>query len=103
MQEAIERLPAGQKATIILRDIENRTSEEACELLGVSAENQRVLLHRARARVREALDAVVGKPMTRTATARPMTRKAAGGLSLIWARLLAWAAYSPRKCFAAAS
>ena len=102
-QEAIERLPAGQKATIILRDIENRTSEEACELLGVSAENQRVLLHRARARVREALDAVVGSPMTRTAPAKPATKKPTRDLSLIWNRLLAWAAYIPRKSFAAAS
>jgi RNA polymerase sigma-70 factor (ECF subfamily) len=46
--EAIAHLPAGQRAVIILRDMEGREAEEACALLGISAENQRVLLHRAR-------------------------------------------------------
>jgi len=46
--DCIERLPAGQKAVIILRDLEGRAAEEACALLSISPENQRVLLHRAR-------------------------------------------------------
>ena len=50
VMEAIERLPAGQRAVIILRDMEGCEAEEACSLLGISAENQRVLLHRARGR-----------------------------------------------------
>ena len=50
VMEAIERLPAGQRAVIILRDMEGCEAEEACTLLGISAENQRVLLHRARGR-----------------------------------------------------
>ena len=62
VNEAIEKLPAGQKAVIILRDIENRSAEEACELLSVTSENQRVLLHRARGRVRAAIDAAMGTP-----------------------------------------
>jgi RNA polymerase sigma-70 factor (ECF subfamily) len=57
---AIERLPAGQRAVIILRDLEGCDAEEACTLLGLTAENQRVLLHRARGRVRQALDKLVG-------------------------------------------
>ncbi|HXX79677.1 MAG TPA: RNA polymerase sigma factor, partial [Ktedonobacteraceae bacterium] len=48
IQEAIDRLPAGQREVITLRDIEGWTSDEACDLLGVSEANQRVLLHRAR-------------------------------------------------------
>jgi RNA polymerase sigma-70 factor (ECF subfamily) len=60
VQELIDALPAGQKAVIILRDIENRTAEEACELLGISPENQRVLLHRARGRIRAGLDLIAG-------------------------------------------
>ncbi len=56
VQAAIESLPAGQKAVIILRDMEGKTAEDACALLGISAENQRVLLHRARGRVRRAVE-----------------------------------------------
>jgi RNA polymerase sigma-70 factor (ECF subfamily) len=58
--DCIERLPAGQKAVIILRDLEGRAAEEACALLSISPENQRVLLHRARGRVRQTLDALIG-------------------------------------------
>ena len=60
--EAIERLPAGQRAVIILRDIEGREAEEACELLGISAENQRVLLDRARGRIRQMIDELIDAP-----------------------------------------
>ena len=86
--EAIERLPAGQKAVIILRDIENRSAEEACELLSVSSENQRVLLHRARGRVRAAIDALVADPQV---TARPGRTTAAprraAGVRFAWSRV----------------
>jgi len=54
---AIEALPPGQRAVITLRDVEGMEAAEACALLGVSEANQRVLLHRARARVRRALEA----------------------------------------------
>ena len=56
IQEAIGTLPIGQREVITLRDIEGCTSEEACDLLGVSEVNQRVLLHRARCKVRRALE-----------------------------------------------
>jgi RNA polymerase sigma-70 factor (ECF subfamily) len=62
VQAAIEQLPAGQKAVIILRDIEAVSAEEACELLAISAENQRVLLHRARGRVRRAIELLTDGP-----------------------------------------
>lgn len=86
VQEAIERLPAGQKACIILRDVENRTAEEACELLGVSSENQRVLLHRARGRVRAAIDAVTGQPGRMAACAATAGTGSKPGM----ARLIHW-------------
>jgi RNA polymerase sigma-70 factor (ECF subfamily) len=54
---AIEALPANQRAVITLRDVDGFEADEACEILGVSEANQRVLLHRARARVRAALEA----------------------------------------------
>jgi RNA polymerase sigma-70 factor, ECF subfamily len=56
IQEAIDTLPPGQREVITLRDVEGWSSDEACNLLGVSEANQRVLLHRARARVRRALE-----------------------------------------------
>lgn len=52
----IERLPPGQRAVITLRDVEGLDSEEACAVLGISEGNQRVLLHRARSKVRAALE-----------------------------------------------
>jgi RNA polymerase sigma-70 factor, ECF subfamily len=80
VQEVIERLPGGQKAVIILRDMEGCTAEEACELLGISSENQRVLLHRARGRIRQAIDSLTAIPgtaapdtMARPASAVPET------------------------------
>ena len=53
---AIDALPPAQRAVIQLRDVEEWTAGEACEALGLSEGNQRVLLHRARSKVRAALD-----------------------------------------------
>ncbi|HNP30212.1 MAG TPA: sigma-70 family RNA polymerase sigma factor [Nitrospirales bacterium] len=52
---AIHMLPAMQRKVILLRDVEGFESEEVCRLLGLSDTNQRVLLHRARTKVRQAL------------------------------------------------
>jgi RNA polymerase sigma-70 factor (ECF subfamily) len=54
---AISSLPPAQRAVIRMRDVEGCSSEEVCEALDVSEGNQRVLLHRARSRVRAALEA----------------------------------------------
>jgi len=54
---AIRRLPQRQQEVMVLRDVEGWSSEEVCEVLELSAGNQRVLLHRARSRVRESLEA----------------------------------------------
>ena len=56
LAEAIEALPATQRAVISLRDIEGWSSEEVRNALDLSETNQRVLLHRARAKVRAALE-----------------------------------------------
>lgn len=53
---ALEDLPARQRAVVSLRDVHGLSADEVCDALGLSAANQRVLLHRGRARVREALE-----------------------------------------------
>jgi RNA polymerase sigma-70 factor (ECF subfamily) len=60
VRECLPQLPAAQRQVIVLRDIEGVDADEVCELLGVSAGNQRVLLHRARSRVRALLEAEMG-------------------------------------------
>jgi RNA polymerase sigma-70 factor, ECF subfamily len=56
MLEAIAALPPRQREVITLRDIQGLSAEEARNALGVSETNQRVLLHRARSKVRAALE-----------------------------------------------
>jgi RNA polymerase sigma-70 factor (ECF subfamily) len=51
----LERLPDAQRQVVVLRVVEGLPSSEVAELLGISDGNQRVLLHRARARLRELL------------------------------------------------
>jgi RNA polymerase sigma-70 factor (ECF subfamily) len=59
-REAIERelaqLPESQRTVVVLRDLEGWSSEEVCNVLGLSETNQRVLLHRGRMRLRAALE-----------------------------------------------
>ena len=56
LQSAIATLPPSQREVITLRDIEGLPSTDVCNILGVTEMNQRVLLHRARAKVRQALE-----------------------------------------------
>jgi RNA polymerase sigma-70 factor (ECF subfamily) len=56
----LDELPTRQRAVISLRDVADHTAEEVCEILQISAANQRVLLHRARAAVRERLAGYLG-------------------------------------------
>ena len=59
VRAAIADLPPGQRAVIELHDLEGLEGFEICNVLGISAVNQRVLLHRARAGVRRALDSAI--------------------------------------------
>src|SRR5262249_51128152 len=56
IQKVIAELPQPQQQVITLRDIEDWDSNQVCQLLGVSEGNQPVLLHRARSKVRAALE-----------------------------------------------
>jgi RNA polymerase sigma-70 factor (ECF subfamily) len=53
---AIAELPPAQQSVLRLRDIHGWSAEEVCAGLEISDGNQRVLLHRARSRVRAALE-----------------------------------------------
>lgn len=55
-REAIDALPARQREVILLRDVSGWTPEDVCDALEISDGNQRILLHRARSRVRTALE-----------------------------------------------
>lgn len=56
IDEAIAALPPVQREVLVLRDVEGLTAADTCNILGLTDTNQRVLLHRARARVRQALE-----------------------------------------------
>ena len=56
VEEAIDALPPAQRSVMILRQVEQMESAEVQKVLGISAANQRVLLHRARAQVREFIE-----------------------------------------------
>jgi RNA polymerase sigma-70 factor (ECF subfamily) len=56
VEAALAGLPERQRVVITLRDVEGYSSDEVCSILQISAANQRVLLHRARAFVRGKLE-----------------------------------------------
>jgi RNA polymerase sigma-70 factor, ECF subfamily len=56
LRDAINALPPLQQAVLALRDVEGLPGEEVCALLDLTPGNQRVLLHRARSRLRAALE-----------------------------------------------
>ena len=56
----LDELPARQRQVVILRDIEEMSSEEVCAVLAISDANQRVLLHRGRGKLRQVLETELG-------------------------------------------
>ncbi len=54
--DALARLPDRERVVITLRDVEGRSPAEVCSILNISAREQRLLLHRARAFVRARLE-----------------------------------------------
>jgi RNA polymerase sigma-70 factor (ECF subfamily) len=56
IENAVADLPDPQRRVVLLRDVEDVSPADICNILGISETNQRVLLHRGRARIRRALD-----------------------------------------------
>lgn len=60
LRAGLDTLPARQREVVLLRDVEGLSSTEVCEVLAISEANQRVLLHRGRSRLRQALESELG-------------------------------------------
>ena len=56
LKDGLAELPDRQRLIVGLRDIDGHSADEVCDLLGLSPENQRVLLHRGRSRLRTVLE-----------------------------------------------
>lgn len=56
LEDGLAELPERQRTIVTLRDVHGLSSDEVCSLLGLSAGNQRVLLHRGRSRLRALLE-----------------------------------------------
>jgi RNA polymerase sigma-70 factor, ECF subfamily len=59
LHATLKRLPARQREVLLLRDVDGLSSPEVCEVLEISEGNQRVLLHRGRSQLRQALEEFV--------------------------------------------
>lgn len=60
LHAALEDLPARQREVVILRDVDGLSGHEVCDVLDISEANQRVLLHRGRSHLRQALETELG-------------------------------------------
>jgi RNA polymerase sigma-70 factor, ECF subfamily len=62
LAQALDGLPEQQRTVVVLRDVELLSAAEVCAVLELSEENQRVLLHRGRTRLRAALEQALAEP-----------------------------------------
>jgi RNA polymerase sigma-70 factor (ECF subfamily) len=61
IQATLDELPPRQREVVMLRDVDGLSGKEVCEVLEISEANQRVLLHRGRSHLRQALEAGLGR------------------------------------------
>lgn len=76
LQRSLDEMPEAQRQVVLLVDVEGLPPEEVCNILGITGTHQRVLLHRGRVRVRQALDAYVrGVPPAQPHSRRERSRE----------------------------
>jgi RNA polymerase sigma-70 factor (ECF subfamily) len=56
IREVLLEMPERQRAVVMLRDVDGLRSDEVCDVLELTSANERVLLHRGRSRLRQALE-----------------------------------------------
>jgi len=61
LSDHLDRLPANQRAAVLLRDVQGLDPKEVCAVLDIAEGHLRVLLHRARTRLRAAMEATVAE------------------------------------------
>lgn len=71
VEKAIDRLPEAQRLLLILREVEGIDTHDAETALGITNTNARVLLHRARTRIRQFAEELTAAPALTTIAARP--------------------------------
>jgi len=86
LERALGDLPPRQRQVVLLRDVEDVSPAELCNILELTETNQRVLLHRGRARIRKALDEFIREGERATANDRadarptkPVARRSSSG------------------------
>ena len=60
LRSTLAQMPERQRAVVMLRDVDGLRSDEVCQVLKLTAANERVLLHRGRSRLRQALEETIG-------------------------------------------
>ncbi len=65
LRTAVDGLPGRQREVVLLRDVEGMSSVDVCAVLAISEANQRVLLHRGRGKLRQALESELGSGRSR--------------------------------------
>ncbi len=60
LRSGLDGLPDRQREVVLLRDVEGLSGSEVCDVLAISEANQRVLLHRGRSKLRQALETELG-------------------------------------------
>jgi RNA polymerase sigma-70 factor (ECF subfamily) len=82
VRTALDGLSVAQRQVVLLRDVEGLTADDVCNILELSGTNQRVLLHRGRARIRRALDQYMrdgARPPSRAMANAPPRKRADHG------------------------
>ena len=81
LQSALDGLPEMQRQVVLLRDVEGLSAGDVCNILALSETNVRVILHRGRAKLRQALDRYVRDGASDgAASTEPMGRVAQRGI-----------------------